>query len=158
MNIEIKKVTASGSIDVLVDGEVWAKGFKYSRGLHGYLYEFVDTSHYTVRSPNTKHTAWQVWSDKQAARLSEVAREKVEPIEGRLPKEIKAMIEAGALRSPAQCRADAEARRKRYEESERKAAEAKDRLFEVRAREALPDGSDELISRVVEAMKWAQSQ
>lgn len=165
MNIEIMKLRG-GKIEVWVDGEKWADGYKNSRGPRGYFYEFSDINGHVVRMPKSK-SEWRVWSDKIASRDAGISRysdTQIEPFGKRLPKAIEKMIEAGELRSPTQCRADAAVRHAEYEARERRDAEAQAKLFDDKAEEVLAGivflnkNRDAVKRRIIGAMRWAQTQ
>ena len=172
-NVEIKKVAASSRIEVWVNGEHWATGYKESRGPHGYYYTFNDSQQHGLHTPGrqrkTEHSLQRIWSDKHAASQT---KEPIAPIEERIKQFIVGMIVAGELSSPEVLKRQAAARRAEREEADRKEQEAIDKAFDDRAHEVLSaseldqwgqfEMSEEakafLRPRIVEAMKWAQTR
>lgn len=164
-NVEIKKLAGSSHLDIWVNGEKWATGFKESRGPHGYFYTFADSYHHSLCTPGrtkrTEHSAVRIWSDKHAQSQT---KERVAPIEERIKQFIVSMIVAGELSSPEVLKRQAAADHERRVAANDKAEAAITKAFDDCAANVLSEVSlgEEtkalLRARIVEAMKWAQTQ
>lgn len=157
---------------ILVDGERWGRTEVVFRGPHGTQTYFAQEGgeRITVRSEHNpkRFNEVAVWSGGRANRRnrfatnSEATRKNVDLV---LDK-VRELVASGLLRDPKIVRAEVAARSRRLEARHRAAQQDEEERFRSKAIDSLllpadrlfTDSEEAAIARVVDAMRWAQTQ
>lgn len=152
---------------ILVDGVQWGQTRVEFRGRNGTVTKF-EQLHGDIISSKEGEEALKdfrgyhdvkVWSDKIELRGVKTPSK---PLDERVIDKIKELIEKGKLRHPDVVRAENEKAEKDRELKYSARQKAEDEAFRTKAMEALglndPNSDDSRIAKVIEAMRWAQTQ
>lgn len=177
--VELRK-QGSGYYFVAVDGVIWGSITREPRGVHGSVYNLLNGRGGRVFRDRTGKSKGKIevtiWSDKWWLKglgyygASAVDNAKAagvyKTLEARLVEAISAVIKSGDFKSPAQLEAEAKAKADKTRRAEEARQAEVDAEFAAKADEAIGEMAsrwreagdiDDLRTRIVAAMKWAQS-
>lgn len=161
-----------GARAIVVDGERRGTVTMRSIGAHGVVYEFLDAHGHTVQRPSyidgngrQRYEDVKVYGDKVARRGWGSKKPDLRPLNERLLEAVTSMVADGQLKPKAELDAELEAANARAREVAHQHEQEKLDLFGAKADEVLKPVTlkgfwtvPELRERIIEAMKWAQSQ
>lgn len=154
---------------IIVDGMRWGRTAVRSRGQHGNVITFEQHEGETLSEPtyegSTRFRDIYVSTGGRRNKRSQVPVPSTDEV---VLAKVKELIEAGKLRHPEIVKAEVEARRASFAASNSRAQQAENERFRAKAIEAAgvdrPEGvklytdEEHLVARIIEAMRWAQSQ
>lgn len=149
-----------GERAIFVDGVRWGRTIVTFHGCHGTTHTFVQDKGHTIEERPGERYPGEV-SVRSQKRRKWLDSNDWRPTEEKVMEKITELINTGRLRHPNIVKTENEQAMEEYRARARKAEEKQQAKLRERACKALginQDDGSEIIDRVVEAMKWAQTQ
>lgn len=156
---------AAGERIILVDGERWGRTYVTHHGMHGTTHKFAQDPSDIILAEDRGARYPREYRVRSEKRRRSIFNNDTtwKPTEVRVQEMAQHLVDTGVLRAPRVVVAEVKESNRRYAEEQAAREKAEAEEFIAKAREAVGEigvdtNAEELIERVVKAMRWAQEQ